>query len=135
MWAKPLPKSLTNVRLATDFNQVVQWDILFHRKFMVCHLLVEAIRWTAGSILKGKTAEDLIAAISTHWIRRFGPMGVLIADGEKGPASEEVAQFLDRALVQLRPKAPGEHAHIVERHHELLRRLLLRAESQLRQRG
>ena len=27
MWARPLPKFLTTVRLATDFNQVVQWDI------------------------------------------------------------------------------------------------------------
>ena len=52
MWAIPLPKSLTTVRLATDFNQVVQWDILFHRKLMISHLLDEAIRWTAGSMLK-----------------------------------------------------------------------------------
>ena len=110
-------------------------DILFHKKLMVSHLLDEAIRWTAGSILKGKSAEDLIAAISTHWIRHFGPMGVLIADGEKGLASEEVAQFLDRALVQLKTKAPGEHAQMVERHHELLRRLLLRVESQLQAEG
>ena len=84
MWAKPLPKSLTNVRLATDFNHVVQWDILFHRKLMVSHLLDEAIRWTAGSILKGKTAEDFIAAISTHRIRHLGPMGVLIAGRREG---------------------------------------------------
>ena len=102
MWARPLPKSLTTVRLATDFNRIVQWDILFHRKLMVSHLLDEAIRWTAGSILKGKSAEDLISAIMTHRIRHFGPMGVLIADGKKGLASEEVAQFLDRALVQLK---------------------------------
>ena len=75
MWARPLPKPLTTVRLATDFNQVVQWDILFHRKIMVSHLLDEAIRRTAGSILKGKSAEDLIAAISTHWIWHFGRWG------------------------------------------------------------
>ena len=38
MWARPLPKPLTTARLATDFNPVVQWDILFHRKLMVSHL-------------------------------------------------------------------------------------------------
>ena len=114
---------------------MAQWEILFHKKLMVNHLLDEAIRWTAGSILKGKSAEDLITAISTHWNRHFGPMGVLIAEGEKGLASEEVAQFLDRALVQLKTKAPGEHAQMVERHHELLRRLLLRVESQLHAEG
>ena len=51
MWARPSPKSLTTVRLAHDFNQVVQWDILFHRKIMISHLLDEAIRWTVGSLL------------------------------------------------------------------------------------
>ena len=131
MWARPSPKSLTTVRLAHDFNQVVQWDILFHRKQMVSHLLDEAIRWTVGSLLKGRKAEDLIEAIMTHWIRHFGPMKVLVADGETGLCSEEVAQFLDRVLVQLKTKAPGEHAQMVERHHELLRKLLLRVESQL----
>ena len=53
-------------------------------------------------------------------------MKVLVADGETGLCSEEVAQFLDRVLVQLKTKAPGEHAQMVERHPELLRRLLLR---------
>ena len=71
----------------------------------------------------------------THWIRLFGPMKVLVADGETGLCSEEVAQFLDRVLVQLKIKAPGEHAQMGERHHELLRRLLLRVESQLRAEG
>ena len=135
MWAKPTPKSLTTVRLAQDFNQVVQWDILFHKKVMISHLLDEAIRWSAGSILQGKTAEDLIASIMTNWIRYFGPMKVLVADGEKGLASEEVAQFLDRVLVQLKTMAPGEHAQMVERHHELLRRIIFRVESQLRAEG
>ena len=115
MWARPLPKSLTTVRLATDFNQVVQWDIPFHRKLMVSHLLDEAIRWTAGSILNGKSAEGLISGINTNWIRHFGLMGVLIADGEKGLASEEVAQILDRGFAKLKTNAPGEHAQMVER--------------------
>ena len=104
MWSKPSPKSLTTVRLAHDFNQVVQWDILFHRKVMISHFLDEAIRWTAGSLLKGRKAEDLVEAIMTHWIRHFGPMKVLVADGETGLVSEEVAQFLDRVFVQLKPK-------------------------------
>ena len=65
------------MRLAHDFNQVVQWDILFHLKVMISHFLDEAIRWTAGSLLKGRKAGDLVEAIMTHWIRHFGPMKVL----------------------------------------------------------
>ena len=45
-----------------------------------------------------------VEAIMTHWIRHFGPMEVLVADGETGLVSEEVAQFLDRVFVQLKPK-------------------------------
>ena len=73
--------------------------------------------------------------MSIHWIRHFVPMGVLVADGEKGLASEGVAQLLGRAMVKLKTKAPGEHAQIVERHHELLRRLLLGGEAQLQAEG
>ena len=60
-------------------------------------------------MLKGRKAEYLIEAIMTHWVRLFGPMTVLVADGETGLCSEEVAQFLDRVLIQLKTKAPGEH--------------------------
>ena len=135
MWTKPLPKSLTTVCLATDFKQVVQWDISFHRKLMVTHSPDKAARWTAGSILMGMTPEGLIAAIMTHWIRHIGPTGVFIAGGEQSLVSEEVAQFLARAPVHFKTKAPGEPAQMVDRHHELLRRLLLRVESQLQAEG
>ena len=35
----------------------------------------------------------------------------------------------------MKTKAPGEHAQMVERHHELLRRLLLKVEAQLHEEG
>ena len=62
-------------------------------------------------------------------------METLIADGESGLASAEVAQYLDRVHIELKTKAPGEHAQMVERHHELLRRILLRIEDQLEEEG
>ena len=133
MWARPSPKSMTTTRMARDFNEIVQWDILFHKKRMVSHFIDEAIRWSVGEPLASKSAPDLVETIMSGWVRQFGPMKVLIADGERGLATEEVSQFLDRVFVQLKTKAPGEHAQMVERHHEVLRRLLLRVESQLAQ--
>ena len=62
-------------------------------------------------------------------------MQILIADGKRSLVTEQVSQFLDRVLIQLKTNAPGEHAPMVERHHEVLRRLLLRVESQLSQEG
>ena len=38
-WQRPPPKSMTTVRMARGFNHIVQWDILFHRRMMVSHLL------------------------------------------------------------------------------------------------
>ena len=120
---------MTNVRLAKAFNHVIQWDILFHRRIMISHCIDEAIRWSAGSILPDRTAPSLIRAITNDWIRHFEGPGLIVADGEKGLVGEEVAQWLDRHNSNLKPKAPNEHAQMVERHHELLRRIMLRVEA------
>jgi len=135
LWWRPTPKSMTNVRLAKAFNQVIQWDILFHRRIMISHCIDEAIRWSAGSILPDRTAPSLIRAITNDWIRHFDGPELIVADGEKGLVGEEVAQWLDRHNSNLKPKAPNEHAQMVERHHELLRRILLRVEAQLAEEG
>jgi len=62
-------------------------------------------------------------------------MAVLVTDQERGLASEEAAQWLDRWGIQLKTKEPGAHAQIVERHHELLRKLVQRVKAQLREEG
>ena len=112
-----------------------QWDILFVRRYVISHLLDEAIGWTAAVTMPDKTPTSIIEAIATTWFRQHGLMRILIADGESGLASEEVAQWLDRISVELKIKAPGEHATMVERHHELLRRIILRTEAQLKEEG
>ena len=115
MWKRPTPKSVTTTRLAEKFNEAVQWDILFYKKMMLSHLLDEAIRWSAVSVLPQKDAPALITAISQDWIRPFGGMKLLIVDGEKGLDSEQARQLLDRTGVELKVKAPGEHAQMVEK--------------------
>jgi len=135
MWKRPTPKSVTTTRLAEKFNEAVQWDILFYKKLMLSHLLDEAIRWSAVSVIPQKDAPALITAISQDWIRPFGGMKLLIADGEKGLDSEQVRQFLDRNGVVFKAKAPGEHAQMVERHHEVLRQTLHKLEEQLKEEG
>ena len=54
-WQGPSPKSMTTTRLARDFNDIVQWDILFVRRYVISHLLDEAIRWTAAVPMPDKT--------------------------------------------------------------------------------
>ena len=99
---------MTTTRLARDFNDIVQWDILCARRYIISHLVDEAIRWIAAVPMPDKTPTSIIEAIATTWIRPHGPVRVLIADGENGLASEETAQWLDRVSVELKTKALGE---------------------------
>ena len=134
-WSRPTPRSITTTKLATAFNEVVQWDIVLHRRLMISHLMDECIRWAVGSVLASKEANSLIEAITRDWLRPYSAPRVLIADGETGLTTEHASQWLDRWQIQLKTKAPGEHAQMVERHHELLRRLLRKVEAQLTEEG
>ena len=88
-WTRPTPRAATSTRLATSFNEAVQWDILFYKQYMISHLLDEAVRWSAGSVLARKDATSIIESITCDWLRLHGGMKVLIADGETGLASEQ----------------------------------------------
>ena len=66
--SRPTPRSITKTELATAFNEVVQWDILFHRRLMISHMMDECIRWAAGSILPSKEAIALTEAITRDWL-------------------------------------------------------------------
>eukprot|EP00975_Prorocentrum_lima_P071594 12938573-Prorocentrum_lima.AAC.1 len=45
---------MTTLRLATGFNEFVQWDVLYLDNIMVSHLIDEATRWTVASVLPDK---------------------------------------------------------------------------------
>ena len=87
---------MTIMRLATGMNEMVQWDILFIDDFMVSHLIDEATRWSAGSILSDKDATAIIKCITSDWFRPLGPMKLLITDQEGTLMGEECSQWLDR---------------------------------------
>eukprot|EP00973_Karenia_brevis_P024040 3316531-Karenia_brevis.AAC.1 len=112
MWTRPGPRSMTTTRLATGFNEIVQWDILFWEGVMISHCIDEAIRWSAGRVLFKKAAADIIKCITVDWIRPHGPMRILVSDQEWGIMGEESAQWLDRSQIQIKTKEPGSHAQI-----------------------
>ncbi|CAK0852886.1 unnamed protein product, partial [Prorocentrum cordatum] len=135
LWARPGPKSMTVSRLATGFNEMVQWDILYIGEQMVAHMIDEATRWTVLHILDRKTAIMIIAGITQGWLRPHGPMKLLIADIEGGLHGEEAYQWLDRWGIEMKAKEEGSHAQLVERHHDLVRKIIHRVQAQLAEEG
>ena len=124
LWAQHGQRPQSTVKLSTAFNDEVQLDILYHGNYQIGHLIDGCIRWTVATTLEDKDTESLLNFIWTSWIQPFGPMHVLTVDGEGALASEQAAVALERMGTTRRLKAPGQHAQIVERHHEILRRQL-----------
>ena len=134
-WTRPSPKAISSHRLSTAFNQVVQWDILFYKSFMISHLCDGATRFSVAVVISDKEVTTIIRSIANGWIRLFGPPKLLLVDGESGLDSEGCRQWLDRIGSEIKTKAPNEHAQMVERHHELFRQTLHRVEDQLNEEG
>ena len=113
LWARPGPRSITASisRMAQSFNELVQWDILFHRDLAISHMVDEATRWCTASVLPSKSAASIITAITRDWLRPHGAMKVLIADQERGLLSDEASQWHDRWQIEKRSKGPGTHAY------------------------
>ena len=116
-------------------GEVVQWDILFYKEHLISHLCDEATRWTSASLLPNRTATAIIQAISADWLRMHSPMRLLVADQESALQSGEFTQWRDHHRIEMRSKEPGSHANVVERHHDLLRRILHVTENQLEEQG
>ena len=114
---------------------MVQWDILYIGDQMVAHLIDEATRWTVLHILDRRLAIVIITGITNGWIRPHGPMKLLIADIEGGLHGEEASQWLDRWGIQMKAKEEGSHAQLVERHHDLARKIIHRVRCQLDEEG
>ena len=110
---------MTSSRLSTAFNEVVQVDILFvHGKAML-HVCDEATRWTAVGAMKSKEPHEIFKTLRRLWFCIHGPPKTLITDQEMGLVGDEGMVFLERSGINLKLKAKGQHASLVERHHAL----------------
>ena len=132
MWQRPGHRSITTTRMAEKFGQSVQLDLLFIEEHVVLHLIDEAIRWTATALLSDRQTQTILSAITSNWIRLYGPMESLVSDQEGAVASEEGAVWAERWKINLKLKAKSQHAQVVERHHAILRDHLHKILAQLR---
>ncbi|CAE7222318.1 unnamed protein product [Symbiodinium sp. CCMP2592] len=134
-WQRPGPSTQHTLTSSFKFNQQVEFDLLFYRTFIVCHLICRATRWHAGCAIPNKEGEAIYESICTNWVSIHGPMQQLIADGESGLWSEAVASRLKRQGVELKLRAPQQHARFIERRGAILRATLHVMEEQLEREG
>ena len=135
MWVRPSPRNLMSIRMATKFNESVQCDILFYETHILLHLLDECIRWTVCVESPSRETMDILRSLVVNWFQPFGAPEYIVADGEGALASDTAATLLDRWGCQRILRAPGQHAEMVERHHEILRQQLHVIGSQLAELG
>ena len=91
-WTRPGNKTVLSAHLPTSFNEEVQFDLLFYESILepslgrrpILHLIDACLRWSATKLLKDKHGKTLCDAISQVWISIWGPMGLLVMDGESG---------------------------------------------------
>ena len=79
-------------------------------------------------------AKDLCDAIETCWLQVFGPFKYLVIDGEQD-MSQSGTDYHKRKGILVKPRAPGQHAQIVERRGALLRHAMHCTEEQLKVEG
>ena len=132
-WARPAPKSVATSRISERFGEVVQSDLLFYKRKVILHVVDEATRYSVAVLLPNKSEEAIKEGFSMGWTRHYGPPQKVIADGEGGIMSLD--SWFQSQKIELRPRAPGQHAQLAERHHEVLRQQLHRLEDQAAEEG
>ena len=134
-WFRPTAKAIASVRISEHFNWAVQVDLLFVGDFVILHMICECLRWAQAKEIANRETSTVLSAIVDMWFRIWGPPKLLISDGEGALDSEEGGVFCERWGCQRKLKAPGQHAHMIERHHELLRQQVHRVGDQAQKEG
>ena len=129
------PGPTPTVEIATKQNEQVEGDTLFYKDYTIWHMIDRSDRWHAAMVIPNKLGSTLCDAITRTWIQIFGPLKFLIVDGEKGLATEEAEAMLNMYGTEIRPRAPGQHARMIERRGAILRHSLHTAEEHCAREG
>ena len=134
-WALPGNITIPSLSLPERFGQYVEVDLLFYKTYIVFHMIDRCTRWHAGKPIPGKDEQTLLNAVFETWIAVFGPPENLISDGESGLTSQAGKDHLKRQGVNLRVRAPEQHARFAERYGAILRVCMHVTEEQCQREG
>jgi hypothetical protein len=133
---------VASVNVANKFNDQVECDLMFHKKFVIFHAICRCTRWEAAWLIDQtiwphpKEQEPVVDALVECWLRIHGPMRELIMDGESAVAKALLtASTLSRKGINLVGLAPNQHARIIDRRTALTRLVLNKMDTQLEAEG
>ena len=129
-WARPGNKSVVSGKVTEAMNELVQIDLLFYKEFVILHMVDATTRWSTATILKDRSADEILTNIDTSWCKLYGPPRVLMSDQEGAVATDYIASELEKRGITLQLVAREQHCGMVERHNEILRRQLHLLEKQ-----
>ena len=121
----------------TGFNLEVEGDLIFitHGSIhTVLHLVDRGTRWGFTCVLPNRTTEAILNGLD-RWVSIFGPMQVLIFDGETGLDDPAATQYFELKGITKRTSAPGQHVRICDRRTQVLRDTIHKISSQLSEEG
>ena len=120
-WSRPGARSVTSTKIPDRFNAEVEMDLLFVGSHTILHMIDPCIRWSVAIKIADKSTDSILNGIRDGWLHQYGSPQLLISDQEGG-LNEFASAIMEQLNIQLHLKAKGQHAAIVERHNELLRR-------------
>ena len=135
MWMPPSDDVIPQIQVASKFNEQVETDLMFYKEHIVHHFLCRCIRWHAGRESPDKKEPTLLNGVETVWIQHYTPMKELYVDGESGLTSDTAVAHLKRLGVEVKVRAPNQHARYIERRGAILRFYMHVAEEQCKSEG
>ena len=126
---------MASLSFTKEFNEGVQFDLLFLQDGIVVHLIDMCITYAQGTFVESREPEEVLPAIVRIWFRVYDVPKFIVSDQEGARFGDEGGIWADRWGVDLRPKPKGAHAYIIERRNDLLRQQYHRTRSQATQEG
>ncbi|CAE7581720.1 RE1 [Symbiodinium sp. CCMP2592] len=138
-WARPATETKASNRMVLGFNIEVEGDIMFCKLRGVQHAILvlvdRGVRWTSVGLLPSRQTTDLLSSIDRTWIAIFGPMQVLVFDGESGLDDDESSAYFAMRGITKRTSAPNQHTRIADRKIAILRDTIHKIGTQLQEEG
>ena len=138
-WSRPSPDAKASCRMVIGFNIEVEGDLMFYRhqgtQFIILVLVDRGVRWLATALVPDRQTSSLLTAIDRAWVAIYGPMQIMIFDGETSLDDDESTLYFQQRGITKRTSAPNQHTRIADRRIAILRDALHKLGSQMHEEG